>query len=133
MRCLLPIFALCLLALGSLPEDGTAGAVTGPRRWKRKILKGQEVVYKIQFRGGQPAEFAFIGDGSTDLDLYITDERGNKVNGGFDDKGRPTRDGRDFFPTDIAVIRWIPPRTQTYIIRVRPYTAGENEVYFGHN
>ena len=111
-RLVVLMLAASCFAVSATPVS--AGSKDGPRRWTRKMKKNTEIVYKIVFKANEPAEFAFIGDGRNDLDLYITDSSKRAVKGGFDAKGRPTVSGRDYFTSDIGLVRWVPTKTQTF-------------------
>ena len=101
-------------------ELGRAGALDGPRRWTRKLDKNADVIYKIKFEAKRPAEFCIMGDGSTDVDIFVYDEKGKQIAGdtGF---------------SDLGFVRWIPQATQTYTIKVSNLEAAENVVGMGHN
>jgi hypothetical protein len=102
-----------------------AGSKDGPRRWTKTLKKNSEVVYKIVFVASNNentkfAEFAVIGDGSTDVDIEVLDERGKVV-------------AQDTFFTDLALARWNPAATQTFTIRVKNLGAEDNVCTMGHN
>jgi molecular chaperone DnaK (HSP70) len=121
---------LSLLAVitGGLLLQGSAGLADsndGARRWTRTVKKQSEVVYKIVFNAEknpnkQNAEFAVIGDGSTDVDIYVFDAEGKEV-------------AKDTFFTDLALVRWIPAKTQEYTIKVRNLGNADNTCTMGHN
>lgn len=55
------------------------GAVGGPK-YKSDCVRGNATdIYRVNFRGGELATVAVVGDGDTDLDLYIYDENGNLI------------------------------------------------------
>lgn len=102
-----------------------ADSKDGPRRWTKTLKKTSEVTYKIVFVADKNpqrafAEFAVIGDGSTDVDLIVTDAKGTVV--ASDDKF-----------SDLALVRWIPQTTQEYTIKVRNLGSEDNTVTMGHN
>lgn len=98
-----------------------AGAGSGePKRWKRKVPKNSDVVYKIKFFANQDAEFAVIGEGNTDVDIHVLDDAGNVV-------------VKDIALTDLALVRWQPDRTQIFTIIVRNLNNEDNECQMGHN
>jgi hypothetical protein len=104
-----------------LTSWGDASSKDGPRRWTKVLKKKTTVEYKIAFVAGQkPAEFSVIGDGSTDVDIYV-----------FDAKGAPV--ARDEFLTDLAFVRWNVTFSQTYTIRVKNLGDEDNECTMGHN
>lgn len=55
------------------------GRVYGPASVNRKVYAKSRYTDYILFRGGDLAEVAIVGDGDTDLDLYVYDENGNLV------------------------------------------------------
>ena len=68
------------------------------------------MIYNIVFEADNRAErklaeFAVIGNGSSDVDVVVHDETGRRV--AVDDRF-----------TDLALVRWVPARTQVYTVRV---------------
>ncbi len=57
----------------------TRGALNGPYQHYDRIYGNTSDTYTIRFRGGELAEVGIVGDGDTDLDLYIYDENGNSI------------------------------------------------------
>ena len=60
----------------------TKGRVRGPGQAQGNVKAGGKVVYEGEgtiFKAGVVAEVALVGDGDTDLDLYIFDELGNEI------------------------------------------------------
>ncbi|MBI3409313.1 MAG: hypothetical protein HY040_13285 [Planctomycetes bacterium] len=117
---------VCFLAISILLAPALeANSKDGPRRWTKTVKKGSEIVYKIVFLAEKVpqrkyAEFAVIGDGSTDVDIEVYDAKGNLV----------TKD--DKF-TDLALVRWVPEITQEYTIKVRNLGDDDNTCHMGHN
>jgi hypothetical protein len=72
-----------LLAWAKKVEDAlkitTKGAVGGPRRQIDRVGALGTITYRVDFRAYELAEVAVVGDGDTDLDLYIYDANGNLV------------------------------------------------------
>ena len=100
---------------------GDVSAGTGePKRWKRKMPKNSDVIYKIKYFANQDAEFAVIGEGNTDVDIHVLDEAGKAVT-------------KDIALTDLALVRWQPSKTQVFTIIVRNLHNEDNECYMGHN
>ncbi|MBR6017964.1 MAG: hypothetical protein IK073_05035 [Paludibacteraceae bacterium] len=60
-------------------SESTRGAVNGPIEHYDRILARDYDLYYIPFRAGEIAEVAVIGDGDTDLDLYVYDANGNLI------------------------------------------------------
>lgn len=105
--------------------QGQADSKDGARRWTKTIKKSSEIVYKIVYLAEknttrQHAEFAVIGDGGTDVDIEVFDASGNMV--AKDDKF-----------TDLALVRWVPTKTQEYTIKVKNLGSEDNVCTMGHN
>lgn len=91
------------LAAAESSERG-ATACSG-RSHEDRVFGGDFDDYKVEFAGGELAVCTVIGDGSTDLDLYITDEDYNLVT-------------EDVDYTDNCYCAWRPDTTATYVIRI---------------
>jgi hypothetical protein len=57
----------------------TLGRWEGPIRHRDRVLARHRDDYVMTFRAGQVARVGVVGDGDTDLDLYIYDENGNLI------------------------------------------------------
>lgn len=55
------------------------GRVEGPAYHQDSVSARTNDWYTLNFRGGEPARIAVIGDGDTDLDLYVYDQNGNLI------------------------------------------------------
>lgn len=97
-----------------------AGAAGGAKRWSAKVDAKAEVVYKITFRMKETAEFAIIGDGDTDVDVFVYDSANKLV-------------AQDIGLSDLGLVRWTPDKTQEYRIVVRNLGTVFNRVHMGHN
>jgi hypothetical protein len=121
---LVAIGAICL-AVDTL----RAGAKEGKMRWTHektgsckwfpaiKVPAGKDGTpgvhtLKITFKADQRAEFFVVGDGDTDLDLYVYDARGKKV---AQDEDPPADQGGG---SDLCVCRWRPAREEEYTIQI---------------
>lgn len=95
-----------ILALASkITFDKSRGAVDGASiSYDRVLAKGIDV-YRIAFYGKLPAEIAVVGDGDTDLDLYVYDENANLI-------------AKDDDYTDRCYVSWMPQWTGSFIIKV---------------
>jgi hypothetical protein len=117
---------LIVLCWGLLMHSpGQAGSKDGPRRWTKTVRKQSEVIYKIVFVAGKAkdnrdAEFCVIGDGGTDVDIEVYDEKGKLV-------------VQDVGLTDLAFVRWQPDKTQEYTIKVKNLGNEDNTCHMGHN
>lgn len=118
----LALLPLCLLALVAAAD---AGSQDGPRRWTKTLKKNSEVVYRLVFvasdnQMARIAEFAVIGDGSTDVDIEVYDARGSLI-------------AKDVAFTDLALARWVPKETQEFTIKVKNLGSEDNACRMGHN
>lgn len=59
--------------------DATRGAYGGPKISYDRVLANSIITYSVTFNAGLLAEVGIIGDGDTDLDLYIYDLNGNLI------------------------------------------------------
>lgn len=57
--------------------EGTRGSTLGPIEYVDRVNANSYNLYYIPFRGNELGEVYIIGDGDTDLDLYVYDENGN--------------------------------------------------------
>jgi hypothetical protein len=73
----------------------SAGALGGARSGDYRLCGRRTHTFHIAFHADRVAEVFVSGDGDTDLDLYVYDERGNRV--ASDDDG-----------TDQCLARWVP-------------------------
>lgn len=88
------------------PPRGRRGAWGGAKRHVDKVNALSTDSYTITFRGGELAQVAVIGDGDTDLDLYVNDENGNLI-------------GSDTDYTDRCLVEWVPKWTGPFRIRIK--------------
>src|SRR2546421_7292389 len=96
--------AAAVLAVGVVGgvKAGSAGGATAK---VTVVAGGTSDVYTVTFIGGQRAEVAIVGDGDTDLDLYVYDENGNLI---------ASSDG----PSDREAVSWTPRWTGKFKIKV---------------
>ena len=90
------------------------GRVGGPGYVIDKVAGGEANLYTVEFQGSVGAEVAAVGDGTTDLDLYIFDENGNLI----------TMDEED---GDECYVIWKPKWTGVFVITVLNRGASANE------
>lgn len=96
--------ALCLTTVVAL-NTAEAGRRGGPGLDDTRCEAYSSVTYHVEFYGGELAEVLVIGDGDTDLDLYIYDENGNLV-------------ASDLDPSDVCLCQWEPRWTGVFRIEV---------------
>jgi hypothetical protein len=83
----------------------TRGAVGGPQYLEARVSANSSKEYTCRFWANELAEVAVLGDGDTDLDLYIYDSNGNLI-------------AYDTDYTDQCYCRWVPAWTDTFIIKI---------------
>lgn len=86
------------------PDD--RGAYGGPKRTQTRVRAKATDIFPISFRGGEQAVVSVSGDGDTDLDLFVFDQKGNLI--------ASATDG-----TDDCIVRFYPLRSGLFIIRVK--------------
>lgn len=86
-------------------ESSERGSTNGIRTFEERVKSGTFDEYEIEFKGGETAVCAIIGNGETDLDLYICDEDMILV-------------AEDVDYSDNCYCAWTPKETGIYIIRV---------------
>ena len=92
----------------ALKAKGTVqqrNAVDGPYYIEDRVYANSNVKYTCNFWAGEIAEVAIVGDGDTDLDLYIYDANGNLIT-------------KDTDYSDTCICRWVPAWTGTFTIKV---------------
>ncbi len=92
----------------------TRGAVGGARYHTDRVYSYDTDVYKISFWAGERAQVMVIGDGDTDLDLYIYDENGNLID-------------KDDDYTDDCICSWTPSWTGSFTIKIKNRGGVYNE------
>ena len=81
------------------------GRVGGPASTISRVLARDTDIYRVRFSGREFAEVCVVGDGDTDLDLFIYDDNGNLI---CSDTGY----------TDRAYCSWTPRWTGTFEIEI---------------
>ena len=94
-----------LLALIEDVQNGSRGAVGGPKYNIDCVRAYGTDYYTVRFEGGRQAIVTVIGDGDTDLDLYIYDQNGNLIDSDTD-------------YTDNCVCTWTPRWTGNFRIKI---------------
>ena len=82
-----------------------ADRIPGPGKDTTTVQAFGSVTYHETFRGGAQARVAIVGNGATDLDIYVYDMQGRLVAQGIG-------------LTDIELVTFFPNQTQTYRIVV---------------
>lgn len=95
-------------------STGTLGATTGPIVHHDHVYARHYDDFAVTFYAGELARVAVIGNGSTDLDLYIYDANGNVITADTD-------------YSDQCLVQFVPRWTGTFRIRV------VNNGYVGNN
>jgi hypothetical protein len=83
-----------------------AGSTTGAGVYNKVCPAFGETVIHEQYWGNQAATLLLIGDGDTDLDIFVYDQFGRLVVCGTG-------------PTDRELVTWTPPVTGNYKIVIR--------------
>jgi hypothetical protein len=86
-------------------SGGTLGVPGGAIYHTDRVLPFRADSYTLTFRGGEVARVAVVGDGDTDLDLYVYDENGNLI-------------GSDTDATDRCLVQFTPRWTGQFRIRI---------------
>jgi hypothetical protein len=108
-------FAACALCAALAANLANAGHVSGRRELEGATVDANSSVrYATTFLGGEMAEVVIMGDGDTDLDLFVYDENGNLVASDTDE-------------TDFGVCRWTPNWTGEFTVVVTNLGSVYNE------
>jgi len=100
------VLALCRELSGRMEVDeGTKGRVGGAANHRDQVSSRSKDIYQISFRGGELASVFIMGDGDTDLDLFIYDENGNLI-------------GSDVDATDVCLVQWTPRWTGMFRVEI---------------
>jgi len=96
------------------------GRVGGPGEVYGKVGANVDDRYTVKFWSDELAEIALVGDGDTDLDLYVYDENGNLID-------------KDDDYTDDCYVSWVPRWTGLYIIKIVNRGSVYNRYYLVTN
>ena len=83
----------------------TRGKVGGPGKNNSSVRGDGTDSYDISFIKGELAEIIVVGDGDTDLDLFVYDSNGNLI-------------VQDIDYTDTCLVSWVPSWTGRYTVRI---------------
>lgn len=97
------LIVLTLAAL--LPVPASAGSEGGPTCVNEHVVARDTDLYRITFEADAPATVSIRGNGTSDLDLEVRDERGNQI---------CMADGL----SDRESCRWTPRWTGEFEVRV---------------
>ena len=92
--------------IGDVEAMAGRGRAAGPATHQDRVRAKATDEYEIVFSGGEVARLAVIGDGDTDLDLYVYDENGNDI-------------CKDDDRTDTMVCEWSPRWTGPFTIKIK--------------
>lgn len=95
-----------LAMIAEIESVKTRGKSGGPGMTTERVNAGATDTYGITYRGGELAEILVVGDGDTDLDLYVYDENGNSV-------------CTDNDYTDTMYCSWVPKWTGEFTVRIK--------------
>jgi hypothetical protein len=96
---------VALLALSMAAQVVQGDPVEGPSQRVDEVKAYATDVYRVTFYGGELARVRVVGDGDTDLDVYVLDEYGNEI-------------ASDTDYTDNCEVIWQPRWTGRFTIRV---------------
>jgi hypothetical protein len=107
-----------LLALVAMVEEEanskSRGRVAGAAAVQRRVYGNSTYTDYVLFKGQELAEVAVIGDGDTDLDLYVYDENGNFI-------------AQDTNNTDVCYISFTPKWQGSFRVVVKNVGALYND------
>jgi len=96
------------------------GRVEGPTVHRDSVRARTNDWYEVNFRGGEPARVVVIGDGDTDLDLYIYDQNGNQI-------------CTDTDYTDRLICSWNPAWTGPFRVKISNLGGVYNNYHLSTN
>lgn len=109
-----------LLALADdVARSGSRGGITGPQVGRFIAVSGATDQYRIMFDGGQPAQVAVSGAGTSSLELSVYDQDGKLV-------------CREAQYGDQQYCLWMPRNTETFVVKVKNH-GPQNEYFIRRN
>ena len=107
---------LVMAAIADTEGGSMKGSLRGPGTYSDvRVGSLSRLTIQEAFRGSELAEVAIVGDGDTDVDLFIYDENGNEI---------CSSTGSD----DREYCRWTPRWTGTFTIELRNFGGVYNAV-----
>jgi hypothetical protein len=83
-----------------------AGDVTGPNAHTDQVLANTTDLYEFTFEGNEIVQIGVVGNGDTDLDLYVYDENDNLIE-------------TDLDGSDLCYAEWTPSWTGKFTIKIK--------------
>lgn len=116
----LPIVVVALVATlaSNVAAPLAASPVEGLKYDIHRVAALSSDVFVLRFTGGEPAVVAVVGDGDTDLDLFVYDENGNLI-------------GKDDDATDTCLVNFVPRWSGPFRIVVQNLGLVYNEYRIG--
>lgn len=96
---------LAIAAIAGVAMPVHAGAEGGPILKRDRVSASSQRVYTLRCNANAWTTLAMVGDGDTDLDIFVYDAAGNLV-------------ASDINLTDRAVVRWYSLERQSYTVIV---------------
>ncbi len=93
------------VVLGNNSNSTIYGPVGGPKASQHRFEARSTDIFRMLFKGAEKSVVIVCGDGDTDLDLYIYDEKGNLVTSHNDS-------------TDLCVCTFVPRWTAYFSIKI---------------
>jgi hypothetical protein len=110
----------CVCLTGLFAASAQARPVGLPVSHADRVPAYGVMSYHLDCYGGEYTELALIGDGDTDLDLFVYDENGNLI-----------ASGETY--SDVEVVGFTPLWTGTFIIEVHNFGGVYNDFGLGSN
>ena len=104
---------ICMMMVLAAMVMNASGLQASPQSQDNSVTSHTDIVkanhtdnYRIYFYRGEEAEVLVIGDGDTDLDLYVYDDNGNLV-----------ASDTDF--SDNCYVSWTPRRSGYFTVKIK--------------
>lgn len=81
---------LAVVDMANMPSAARGDVQGAAGYYSGRVLANGESEFDITFEGGEPAMVMIVGDGDTDLDMFITDRYGNEICSGLSYSDRET-------------------------------------------